>query len=427
MLGHPYAARLLEDILSATREEVVRSGSSPSRSELTSRIASELARRLGDLTRLSLRRVINATGVVLHTNLGRAPLPESAIDHLRDVSTGYSNLEYDLETGNRGKRDIHAETAIEKLLNVEGALIVNNNAAAMFLILNTLAEGGDVIVSRGELVEIGGSFRIPEIMAKSGAALREVGTTNRTRIQDYESAIIQNTRLLLRVHRSNFRMVGFTERPTLDEFVALGRKHRIPTCEDLGSGYLQEFGISDEPVVGDSLSAGVDVVCFSGDKLLGGPQAGIIAGKKLYLERIRRNPLFRALRVDKLTLSVLELVLRLYLSGRVDEIPTWRMLRTTSEELKKRAEEFAARASGRATAVELVSVVGGGSAPETHLSSWGVVVEAEGLSDTEVEKRLRKADPPVIARIEKGRVTLDFRTVTLDEEETLLGLIRGIR
>lgn len=279
VLGHPFAARLLEDILSATREEVVRSGNAISRSELTSRIASELARRLGELTRLSLRRVINATGVVLHTNLGRAPLPESAIDHLRDVSTGYSNLEYDLETGNRGKRDIHAETALEKLLNVEGALIVNNNAAAMLLILNTLAEGGDVIVSRGELVEIGGSFRIPEIMAKSGAALREVGTTNRTRIKDYESAIVPNTRLLLRVHRSNFRMVGFTERPALDEFVALGSKHRIPTCEDLGSGYLQEFGISDEPVVGDSLSAGVDVVCFSGDKLLGGPQAGIIAGK----------------------------------------------------------------------------------------------------------------------------------------------------
>ena len=421
MVHQPFVLRLLSDLLSAAREDLVRSGAAISRLELTSRIAEELARRIEQSTRMSLHRVINASGVVLHTNLGRAPLPECAIDHLREGTTGYSNLEYDIENGNRGKRDGHIESILQRLLGCEAAVVTNNNAAAVLLILNTLAEGGDVIVSRGELVEIGGSFRIPDIMSKSGARLREAGTTNRTRIKDYEAAITENTRLLLRVHPSNFRMVGFTERPTLEEFVALGHKHKLPTCEDLGSGCLADF--SDEPLVGSSLTAGVDVVCFSGDKLLGGPQAGIIAGQKLLLERIRRNPLFRALRVDKLTLSALESVLGLYLAGRLDEIPVWRMLRLRSEELKKRAEALEARSGGRATATELASLVGGGSAPEFPLPSWGVAVEIDGVSSTELEKRFRNADPPVVVRIEKGRVILDLRTVMPGEEEILFDSI----
>src|SRR5262249_14656793 len=275
---------------------------------------------------------------------GRAPLPETAIDHLREVSVGYSNLEFDLQSGERGKRDKHVEQTLQQLLGCEAAIVVNNNAAAVLLVLNTLGEGGEVIASRGEQVEIGDSFRIPEIMARSGAHLREVGTTNRTRIKDYEKALNENTRLLLRVHPSNFRMIGFTERPSLEEFVELGRRRNIPTFEDLGSGCIADMaplGIADEPRAADSIRAGVDVISFSGDKLLGGPQAGVIAGKKLYVEKIRQNPLFRALRVDKLTISILEFTLRAYLSGKMGDIPVWRMLHASATELKDRAETFA--------------------------------------------------------------------------------------
>jgi L-seryl-tRNA(Ser) seleniumtransferase len=427
MLGQPFVTALLNSVLAEVRREVAQSKNGAPRSELTSRIATEVARRLRESMTPSLRRVINASGVVLHTNLGRAPLPEAAIEHLREVSCGYSNLEFDVERGHRGKRDVHVGHTLQELLGCEAAVVVNNNAAAVLLVLNSLGEGGEVIVSRGEQVEIGESFRIPDIMARSGSRLREVGATNRTRIKDYEKAINENTRLLLRVHPSNFRMIGFTERPTLEQFAELGRRRNIPTYEDLGSGYLMEMpggGVPDEPSAADSIRAGIDVLSFSGDKLLGGPQAGIIAGKTFFIEKIRQNPLFRALRVDKLTIAVLEYVLRAYLRGEVDAIPIWKMLRTPEAELKARAENFAQRVGTAATVVALQSVVGGGSAPETYLPSWGVALETPGLSASEIESRLRNSNPPVIARVEADRVILDFRTIFPADEETLLNSLR---
>ncbi len=426
MLDQPFASVILANVFDAARRELVQSKSAVSRAELTSRIASEVALRLRESVRFSLRRVINASGVVLHTNLGRAPLPAGAIEHLAEVSTRYSNLEFDLGQGRRGKRDSHISKTLEQLLGCEAAIVVNNNAAAILLVLNTLGEGGEVIVSRGEQIEIGDSFRIPEVMTKSGAVLREVGTTNRTRIKDYEKAISDQTRLLLRVHPSNFRLIGFSERPSLEEFVELGKRRNIPTFEDLGSGYLTEAGLRDEPLVKDSIAAGVDIVCFSGDKLLGGPQAGIIAGKKRFVEKIRQNPLFRVLRVDKLTLSVLEYVCRAYLQGRFDDIPTLRMLRAAEPDLKSRALEFAEKAGPVAIPVELKSLVGGGSAPETYLPSWGVALNVPGFSDADLEKRLRNSDPPVIVRLEEGRVILDFRTIFPSEETQLLKVIAEI-
>ena len=423
----PLGLRILDEVLSETRRQIASAPEPVGRKELTVRIAQEFARRLDLALTPSLRPVINASGVVLHTNLGRAPLPDFAIDHLREVSTGYSNLEFSLEDGPRGKRDTHIERLLQQILGCEAAIVVNNNAAAVLLVLNTLGEGGEVIASRGEQVEIGGSFRIPEVMTKSGARLCEVGTTNRTRIKDYEKAINESTRLLLRVHPSNFRIIGFTERPTLKQFAELGRRKNIPTFEDLGSGCLfdvRDVGIPDEPVAGDSIRAGVDIICFSGDKLLGGPQAGIIAGKKLFIDRIRQNPLFRALRVDKLTIAALESILIAVLEGRVDEIPIWRMLRMPTEKLRTRAEAFAKAAGTMARAIELTSLVGGGSAPEAQLPSWGVVLRSEGLSETQLEERLRSAEPPVIVRIEDNQVILDLRTVSESEERQLLEIVR---
>ena len=428
ILNQPFVAAILDRVLADTRRELTQTKSLVSRAELTSAIAERVAHRIRDSLKPSLRRIINASGVVLHTNLGRAPLPERAIEHLREVSTGYSNLEFDLEQGKRGKRDVHVGRTLIQLLGCEAAIVVNNNAAAVLLVLNTLGEGGEVIVSRGEQIEIGDSFRIPEIMARSGTHLREVGTTNRTRIKDYERAINEHTRLLLRVHPSNFRMIGFTERPPLEEFAELGKRRNIPTFEDLGSGCVSDPipGIADEPLAAGSIRAGIDVISFSGDKLLGGPQAGIIAGKKLYVEKIRQNPLFRALRVDKLTISVLEFVLHAYLCGKTEEVPVWRMLQASAAELKHRAESFAGRVGENAKPLELKSIVGGGSAPETYLPSWGVALDFPGISDAELERRLRNAEPPVIVRLEEGRVILDFRTIFATDEDELLVNIRKI-
>ncbi len=429
ILSTPFASRLVEQVVGELRSQLANSQESVPRPLLTQRIAAEVALRLGNLLRPSLRRVINASGVLLHTNLGRAPLPAGALDHLSEVSKGYSNLEFGLNEGARGVRDEHIERLLRELLGCESAIVVNNNAAAVLLILNALAGGGDVIASRGEQIEIGGSFRIPEVMTKSGARLREVGTTNRTRIQDYEAAIDRNTRLLLRVHPSNFRIDGFSERPTLSEFVELGRRRKIPTCEDLGSGLLVNFaevGLRDEPIVGESIRQGVDIVCFSGDKLLGGPQAGIIAGKKPLVEMIRRNPLFRALRVDKLVISVLEWVLLSYLKGDGQEIPLWSLLSTPAEQIRLRAEGFAARVGAAAQVVKIASVVGGGSAPQTTLPSWGVQLRIGALSCNEIERRLRASDPPVIARIDEERVTLDFRTVFAADEAELLRIVTSL-
>jgi L-seryl-tRNA(Ser) seleniumtransferase len=375
----------------------------------------------------SLRPVINATGVILHTNLGRAPLAREAAEHLARTATRFSNLEYDLGRGERGQRDTHTDRLFAQLLGAERTLVVNNNAAAVFLALNTLAEGGEVIVSRGELIEIGGSFRIPDICRKSGAVLREVGTTNRTRISDYNNAITDNTRLLMRVHPSNFRVVGFTERPELGELVELGRKRQLPVLEDLGSGCLLDFrplGVRDEPPAGESLKAGADVVTFSGDKMLGGPQAGILTGKRQTLERIRKNPLFRALRVDKLTIAALQATVSLYLRDELDAIPALRMIRLTADELAPRAtrlaERIAARAEFSADVEDGESVIGGGSTPGQSLATRLVVVTHSRHSAQELEALLRRNSPPVIARIEHDRLLLDLRTVFEDQDEEII-------
>lgn len=372
----------------------------------------------------SLRPVINATGVILHTNLGRAPLAGEALAHLNEIATEYSNLEYDLELGERGKRDTHTARLFSQLLGAEMTLVVNNNAAAVFLALNTLAEGAEVIVSRGELVEIGGSFRIPDICAKSGAVLREVGTTNRTRVADYAAAINERTRLLLRVHPSNFRITGFTERPTLPELVDLARKHNLPLMEDLGSGCLVDlvpFGLCDEPVVGESLKAGVNLVTFSGDKLLGGPQAGILLGQRTLLDRIRKNPLFRALRVDKLTIAAIEATIALYLREDYAAIPTQRMIRASVEEIAERARRLGERLGAlEGFSISLQdgeSAAGGGSTPGQSLPTRLITVTHITRTAQELANALRKNRPPIIARIEEGRLVLDLRTVLSREQE----------
>ena len=375
----------------------------------------------------SLRPVINATGVVLHTNLGRAPLAPKAIEHLVETATRYSNLEYNLEQGARGKRDDHTHHLFARLLGVEMTLVVNNNAAAVFLALNSLAEGGEVIVSRGELIEIGGSFRIPDICAKSGAVLREVGATNRTRLGDYAAAINDRTRALMRVHPSNFRIVGFTERPELAELAGLARQHRLPLLEDLGSGSLVDlsrFGIRDEPPVGASLKAGVDVLTFSGDKLLGGPQAGILTGRREPLERIRRNPLYRALRVDKLTIAALEATVAIYLRGDLNEIPALRMIQIPSEELARRAAHLSEQIAGNPGLSVKVqqgdSVVGGGSTPGQSLPTSLIAISHARLSAQDIESELRHNMPPIIARVERDQVLLDLRTVFENQEDEII-------
>jgi L-seryl-tRNA(Ser) seleniumtransferase len=398
----------------------IRAGHAGANADFAS-IETRAAQALAELERPSLRRVINATGVVLHTNLGRAPLGK--VESL----PGYSNLEYDLATGRRGKRDVHVSRLLERLLDAPG-IAVNNNAAAVFLALNELAGGGEAIVSRGELIEIGDGFRIPEIMARSGAVLREVGTTNRTQIADYRAAITERTRLLMRVHPSNFRMSGFTARPALGELAALGREFGLPVYEDLGSGCIADlsaFGI-DEPLVSQSLKAGADLVSFSGDKLLGGPQAGILAGKAETIARLRRNPLFRALRLDKMIYQALEETLRRVLFERWDEIPALAMIRQTPEQIKARAESLVAEVPGlKAEIVPGQSVIGGGATPEQSLPTWLIAIGARDAGrDTdcdanEAERALRANDPPVIARIENDRLLLDLRTVFREEEPDL--------
>ena len=362
----------------------------------------------------SLRPVINATGVVLHTNLGRAPLAASAL------SAGYSNLEYDLETGRRGKRDAHTLELLEALLG-RPAIVINNNAAAVYLVLHELAAGGEVIVSRGELIEIGDGFRIPEIMARSGALLREVGTTNRTRVDDYSAAMGERTALIMRVHPSNFHISGFTSRPDLQELATIGKERGVPVYEDLGSGCLVDlrpFGI-EEPTIADSLAAGADLVSFSGDKLLGGPQCGIVAGNQELIVRLRSNPMYRALRVDKLIIEALETTLRYLLVQDWQAVPTMRMIMTPESVVRDRAERVAAQMDGIECLVRAGnSPIGGGSTPDQTLPSW--VVELQVTDPAQLEQKLRRLPVPVIARIEKERVILDMRTV-FDEEVTVLG------
>src|SRR5437016_2043452 len=379
----------------------------------------------------SLQPVINATGVILHTNLGRAPLPEAVVDEFRRTATHYSNLEYDLEAGARGKRDVHTAELLTRLTGAEAAILVNNGAAGVLVTLAALARGGEVIVSRGELIEIGDGFRIPEIMEQSGAVLREVGTTNRTHLADYGNAINEKTRILLRVHPSNFKVTGFTDKPSIEELVALSQQKGLPLVEDLGSGCLvdlSEYGVS-EPTVKQSVQAGVSVVMFSGDKLLGGPQAGVIAGKQELIARIRRHPLFRALRVDKLTIAALEATLGSYLRAAWEEIPVICMIRATPQELKRRAENFIRELRPELPLDEVEieiadgsSLVGGGSTPSQSLPSKMIRIASARYSAAKLEQRLRcaPAGVSVIARVEDDRLILDLRTVFPEQEPVLV-------
>ncbi len=448
-LGRDPTRDLLREITDELRREIVSgqwsvvSGQLPEEetadngqltTDLMEEIENRLAQRAERAFRSSLRRVINATGVILHTNLGRAPLAPSAIDAIREVAGSYSNLEYDIDKGERGKRESHCQELLARLTASEAATVANNNAAAVLLVLNTLAEGGEVIASRGELIEIGGSFRIPDVMEKSGARLREVGTTNRTRIEDYERAINENTRLLLRVHPSNYRITGFTHRPSVHEIADLARRSAIPSFEDLGSGCLLDlapFGVADEPVVSHSLRAGIAVVSFSGDKMLGGPQAGIIAGERAIIERVKRNPLMRALRVDKLVYSALEATLRLYERGSASvEVPVIRAIAATRDELRERAERMVERMTSlRGLRVEIEegeSVIGGGSAPEVSLPTALVAVTSARLSAATIEERLRRHTTPIIVRTERDQILIDMRTVASAEESIIIEALARI-
>ncbi|MBV8206231.1 MAG: L-seryl-tRNA(Sec) selenium transferase [Acidobacteria bacterium] len=393
-------------------------------------IAAEVDRSL----QYSLCSVINATGVILHTNLGRAPLTPAAVEHIAGTATRYSNLEFEISAGERGRRDSHLQKLFHRIFSDRDSstIVVNNNAAAVLLALNSLAEGGEVIVSRGELVEIGESFRIPEVMAKSGAALREVGATNRTRIEDYERAVNQRTRLLLRVHRSNFQMVGFTSQPSLRELVELGHRLSLPVMEDLGSGALfdlRQLKLQGEPGVADSLGAGADIVTYSGDKLLGGPQAGLITGRPELVAAIRRNPLFRALRVDKLTCAALEATLMAYVRKDYAAIPALRMMLAPAAELRERALAIARSVQGgkgsraQIEVIAVEAIIGGGAAPQATVPSFALACSAAGLSADELASRLRRSEFRVIARVEDGRVILDLRTVFSEQDEQLAAAI----
>jgi L-seryl-tRNA(Ser) seleniumtransferase len=392
---------------------LIRAGGEPGDLGALLRVELEAARRP------ALRRVLNATGVIVHTNLGRAPLPTGALDRVLEVAQGYSNLEYDLGEGRRGSRQAHADRILCRLTGAEAALVVNNNAGALLLTLAALAEGKDVVVSRGELIEIGDGFRIPDVLARSGARLVEVGTTNRTRADDYDRAVGERTALLLRVHQSNFRVVGFSEQPTLEELAKVAHARSLPLVDDLGSGAL--IDLSDEPTAGASLAAGADLVCFSGDKLLGGPQAGIVAGRADLVDRLRRHPLHRALRIDKLSLAALEGTLLLYLDPQraLAEVPVLRMLREPAEVVRSRAERLAAAVGGEVE--ETVARVGGGALPLHELPSFACAVE-EALSAP-----LRDADPPVVGIVRDGRLLLDCRTLADDELDQVAAAVAACR
>jgi L-seryl-tRNA(Ser) seleniumtransferase len=397
--------------------------------DIAAALEAEVPGRLAALS--SLRPVINATGVILHTNLGRAPLARAAIDRVAALA-GYTNLEYDLDSGARGRRDVHAETLLRRLTGAEAAVVVNNNAAATLLVLAALASGREVIISRGELVEIGGAFRVPDVMAQSGAILREVGTTNRTRAADYAAAISDRTGAFLRVHPSNFRIEGFTARPALAELAALSKRFTVPLIEDIGSGWIAETVppvFADEPLPRSSIAAGADVVLFSGDKLLGGPQAGIIAGTRALVDRVRRHPLMRAMRVDKLTYAALEATLQEYVAGRAAQtIPVVRMIEMTAEEIRRRADALAGQlqASLHAGVIDGTSTIGGGSAPGSALPTALVALAHASMTATGLEAHLRRATPAVIARIHNDRVVLDLRTVPAEQDARLVEILNAL-
>jgi L-seryl-tRNA(Ser) seleniumtransferase len=444
--GHSVIAESIRSVLVRLRHEIGNAQLDEKSLDLAlGGLPAAVERQLRQSLSYSLLPLVNATGVILHTNLGRAPLAAAAFDHIRTTASAYSNLEFDVSTGERGKRDVHVDRLFQRLLGDDhvgtavpdcpaerssaiSTIVVNNNAAAVLLALNSLAEGGEVIVSRGELVEIGGSFRIPDVMQKSKATLREVGTPNRTRIADYENAINDRTHLLLRVHRSNFEISGFTEQPGLDELVALARRRNLPLMEDLGSGALfdlRSVGITGEPGVLDSLRAGVNIVTYSGDKLLGGPQAGLISGRADLVARMRSNSLFRALRVDKLTYAALEATLLAYVKRDHDAVPVLRMMRLSKDEIARRAEKIIATIESahlKHLKLELLdgeSVVGGGAAPSAILPTRLIALTHADLSADELNARLRANTPPVIARVEEGCVLLDLRTVFTEQDVTM--------
>lgn len=432
----PTVLAAVRSILDAARAEV-RQGTAVAADLAEAAMTSRIVRELERSTAPSLRRVVNGTGVVIHTNLGRSPLAAPARPLLDSIAYGYSNLEFDLERGERGSRYAHVERLLCELTGAEAALVVNNNAAAVLLALSALATSKEVIVSRGELVEIGGSFRIPDVMRQSGAILREVGTTNRTHPRDYRQAITPETGLLLKVHSSNFAVVGFTAEVSPAELVAIGREQTLPVMADAGSGSLLDlsrFGICGEPTVQEFVAAGVDVITFSGDKLLGGPQAGLIVGRTEFIAPLRKHPLLRALRIDKLTLAALEATLRLYRDERqaLAEIPTLRMLTVSGAELKSRAQSLTRRLRRalppaiRLTPVAGTSQVGGGAYPLLELSTTLVAVERAGISPQEMEERLRRAAVPVIGRIQRGRFLLDVRTLLDDDLPLLAESLRGL-
>ncbi len=393
----------------------------------------ELRRRGEAWLRPSLRRVLNATGVILHTNLGRAPLSAAATRRLAEAAAGYTNLEYDLETGRRGRRDTHIEALARLVTGAERTLVVNNNAAALLLLARALAgEGGEILISRGEMVEIGDGFRVADIIAASGVRLVEVGATNRTHLKDYRQALTPRTRLILRLHHSNFQMLGFVGRPSLAELAELAHEHDLPLAEDLGSGCLLEEdaradagAAADEPTVMASLAAGADVVTYSGDKLLGGPQAGLISGTNRWLEPLRAHPMFRALRVDRLTLAALEATLQEYASDGGAKLPIWRMIR--GQGLEDRARAFLQKlpAAARAEIREGVSLIGGGSQPGQQLPTSLLALRPETVSAHDFERQLRAGDPAVIARVEDEAVVLDLRTILPEEEAALLQAVLG--
>jgi L-seryl-tRNA(Ser) seleniumtransferase len=412
-LDDPLAVDAARRVLEQAREEI-RAGAEPG--DLDARARQELER----VRRPRLRRVVNATGVIVHTNLGRAPLAAEALARVAEVARGYSNLEYDLTTGARGSRQDHVADILRRLTGAEAALVVNNNAAAVMLALAALAEGREVLVSRGELIEIGDGFRIPDVLARSGALLREVGTTNRTRAADYERGIGDETAVILRVHQSNFRVVGFTELPSLAQLAAVAHRHELPLVDDLGSGVLlppsDTLSLGDEPSARESLAAGADLVTFSGDKLLGGPQAGIVVGRADLVERLRRHPLQRALRADKLTLAALEGTLLLYLESP-ERIPVLRMLR--DDAVRERAERLASLTGG--TVEETVARVGGGALPLAELPSFACALEDE------LAAPLRSAEPPVIGIVRDGKLLLDCRTLADDEIELVAAAVAACR
>ncbi len=436
-IARSYVVEAIREVLNDIRRHIREGETLPEEDLSPERIAQEVRHRIEALASTSIRRAVNATGIVLHTGLGRAVLPEAALKRLAEVASGHCNLEIDLKTGSRGKRSEHYQKLLTKLTGAESALAVNNNAAAVFLALNTIAHGREVIVSRGELVEIGGSFRMPSIMASAGVRLIDVGTTNRTYVSDYENAITEETALILKVHTSNFSIIGFTQSPTIGELVELGKRKGIPVMEDIGSGALVDmscFGLRSEPMVQESIRAGADIVTFSGDKLLGGPQAGLIVGRKDLVEAMAQNPLSRVLRIDKLTIAALEATLKLYFDpdSVIHNVPTIRYIGRPLREITRLANKLRARLKtclGNKAQIEIISGfsdVGVGSLPGQQLATKLVAISSKDLSPTELAKRFREADPPIFGRIEDNKFLLDVRTIENHEIATIANVASKI-